>query len=112
MGHSGQVQRTTLAVGDGVVLSLYILVGPPGSPVVVFMPGTAVYAELYSNFLFSVHRRGYTVIGYDPRGHGQSGRLCGMFDLPQLVADAQKVCAYAKQRFGTKVGFSGSSQGG
>jgi pimeloyl-ACP methyl ester carboxylesterase len=101
-----------LDVGDGVLLALYILEGPPGSPVIVFMPGTAVYVELYSDYLFSLHRRGFTVIGYDPRGHGQSASLRGYFTLPLLVQDAQKACAYAKQRFGTKVGFTGSSQGG
>jgi pimeloyl-ACP methyl ester carboxylesterase len=105
-------ERSALDVGDGVVLALYILEGPPGSPVVVFMPGTAVYAEIYSNYMFSLHQRGFTVVGYDPRGHGQAGRLRGYFNVPELLADARKVCAYAKRRFGTKIGFTGSSQGG
>ncbi len=105
-------ERSALTTDDGVALALYVLEGPPNSPVVVFMPGTAAYAEIYSDYLFSLHRRGFTVIGYDPRGHGESERLRGYFDLPLLIADARRVCAYAKGRFGTKVGFSGSSQGG
>jgi len=107
-----QFERSALDVGDGVVLALYVLKGPPGSPVVVFMPGTAVYSEIYSDYLFSLHRRGFTVISYDPRGHGQSCCFRGYFTVSLLLQDARKVCAYARQRFGTKVGFSGSSQGG
>jgi pimeloyl-ACP methyl ester carboxylesterase len=107
-----EFEYSALDVGNGVVLALYVLKGAPGSPVVVFMPGTAVYAQIYSNYMFSLWRRGFTVVGYDPRGHGESGRLRGYFTLAELVEDARKVCAYAKQRFGTRVGFTGSSQGG
>ena len=107
-----EFEYVSLDVGGGVELALYVLEGPPGSPVVVFMPGTAVYAQIYSNYLFSLRKKGFTVVAYDPRGHGESGRYRGFFTLSLLVEDARKVCAYAKRRFGTKVGFTGSSQGG
>ena len=105
-------EYTALPVGDGVTLSLYTLHGPPGSPVVVFMPGTAVYAQFYSTMLFALRRKGFTVVSYDPRGHGESGRLRGYFTLQHLVDDARAVCAHARERFGSQVAFSGSSQGG
>lgn len=101
-----------LTTPDGTCLSLYVLEAEPGSPVLVFMPGTAAYAQIYSNFLFALRQRGFTVVGYDPRGHGRSGRLRGYFTIAEMVADARAVAAWARQRFGTKVAFAGSSQGG
>lgn len=105
-------QRAHLSVGGGVCLALYILAGRRGAPVFVFMPGTAVYAELYAQLLVDLHRRGYTVVAYDPRGHGRSGRLRGYFTIDEMIRDARTVAAFARKRFGRRVVFSGSSQGG
>lgn len=105
-------EREYLRLEDGVCLALYVLPGDRDAPVYVFMPGTAVYAQLYAQLLFDLHRRGFTVVSFDPRGHGRSSRLRGYFTVPQLVADAARVCAWARERFGRRVIFSGSSQGG
>jgi len=105
-------ERDYLDIGGGVCLALYILRGAPDAPVYVFMPGTAVYAQLYAQLLVDLNARGYTVVAYDPRGHGRSGRRRGVFTIPQMIDDGRKVAAYARKRFGRKVVFSGSSQGG
>jgi pimeloyl-ACP methyl ester carboxylesterase len=105
-------ERDWLDVGEGICLALYILRGKPDAPVYVFMPGTAVYAQLYAQLLVDLHAHGYTIVAYDPRGHGRSGGKRGQFTIPQMIADGRKVAAYAHQRFGKKVVFSGSSQGG
>lgn len=107
-----EFERSYIRSYDGTCLALYVLTARPGAPVYVFMPGTAVYAEMYAQLLVDIHRRGFTVVGYDPRGHGRSGRLRGRFTVGQLIRDAQTVVAYARERFGTRVAFSGSSQGG
>ena len=107
-----EFERDYLEVSDGVCLALYILQGRPDAPVYVFMPGTAVYAQLYAQLLVDLHARGYTIVAYDPRGHGRSGAKRGLFTIPQMIADGRKVAACARHRFGKKVVFSGSSQGG
>lgn len=104
--------QSCLAMRDGTCLTLYTKEGPPGAPVFVFMPGTAVYAQLYAQILVDMHARGFTAIGYDPRGHGRSGTRRGVFTIPQMIDDARAVCAYAARRYGRPVTFSGSSQGG
>jgi alpha-beta hydrolase superfamily lysophospholipase len=104
--------RDYLRTADGVCLALYVLQGAPDAPVYVFMPGTAAYAQLYAQLLVDLHRRGCTVVAYDPRGHGRSGRWRGYFTVTQAIDDARAVCAWAHSRFGRKVVFSGSSQGG
>lgn len=105
-------EREYLRTADGTCLALYVLRGPPQAPVYVFMPGTAAYAQLYTQLLIDLHRRGCTIVSYDPRGHGRSGRWRGYFTIPQMIDDARQVCGWAHARFGRKVIFSGSSQGG
>lgn len=105
-------ERGTLRTADGISLALYVLRGKPEAPVYVFMPGTAAYAQLYAQLLVDLHRRGCTIVAYDPRGHGRSGRWRGYFTIPQMVADARAVCGWARTTFGRPVIFSGSSQGG
>jgi alpha-beta hydrolase superfamily lysophospholipase len=106
-----RLQRDYLQSNDAC-LTLYVLEAGPERPTVVFMPGTAVYAQLYTKFLYALNERNFNVVGYDPRGHGRSGRLHGLFTIGEMVTDALNVIAYAERRFGGKIGMSGSSQGG
>ncbi len=108
----GGFERDYLKVEGDVCLALYVLKGAPDAPVCVFMPGTAVHAELYAELLVALHGRGFTIVAFDPRGHGRSGRLRGYYTVPQLIEDSRRVAGWARQRFGKKVAFFGTSQGG
>ncbi len=84
----------------------------PAAPVLVFIPGTSVYAGIYVEFLQAMKGRGFTVIGFDPRGHGRSSGLRGDYTMDTIVDDALAVVNYARKRFGGPVAVAGSSQGG
>jgi hypothetical protein len=53
---------------------LHLIIGSAGkhAPTLVFIPGTTAYAKVYYQFLYDMYRRGFNVIGFDPRGHGKS----------------------------------------
>ncbi|MFP4040621.1 MAG: alpha/beta hydrolase [Desulfosudaceae bacterium] len=117
------LDRMNIHVDQGVIeearlesagnrLRLTILPAGEGAPVLVFIPGTAVYAFTYIELLYALYRRDITVVGFDPRGHGQSGGPRGDYTINGIVDDALAVVAYARQRFGGEVAVGGSSQGG
>ncbi len=83
-----------------------------GSPSIVFIPGTSIYAQVYADFLFSAYKSGFNVIGFDPRGHGRSSGLRGDYTINEIVDDTLAVVDYAEKRFGGKIAVIGSSQGG
>jgi len=83
-----------------------------GAPTLVFIPGTSAYAQVYAQFGFDLLKRGFNVIGFDPRGHGQSSGPRGDYTINGLVEDTMAVAKYARNRFGGKIVLSGSSQGG
>ncbi len=93
-------------------LALYHFRGERGGPAVVFVPGTSVYALLYAEFMHELSRRGFNVVGFDPRGHGMSSGKRGVYTLGQLVEDALAVIGHASDTYGGRVAVSGSSQGG
>jgi pimeloyl-ACP methyl ester carboxylesterase len=93
-------------------LALYHFKGAPGDPVMVFVPGTSVYALLYTEYMFKLSKQGFNVVGFDPRGHGMSTGRRGVYTLGQLVEDARAVIDHAVGIYGNKVAVSGSSQGG
>jgi len=97
---------------DGLSLYLCVLPGNVGAPAVVFIPGTSVYALCYLELLLGLRRAGFNVVGFDPRGQGQSGGRRGDYTVMEHVADARAVVAYARDRFGGPVFVMGSSQGG
>jgi alpha-beta hydrolase superfamily lysophospholipase len=97
---------------EGNKLRLHIFESNPGDPTVIFIPGTGAYAMAYACFMLSLCEQGFNVIGFDPRGHGQSGGMRGSYDLNELVRDTHEVISYAIERYGEKVVVSGSSQGG
>ncbi len=101
----------TLESGERT-LALYHFKSKPGDPVMVFVPGTSVYALLYTEYMNKLSREGFNVVGFDPRGHGMSSGKRGVYTLGQLVEDARAVIGHAVETYGDKVAISGSSQGG
>jgi len=93
-------------------LALYHFKSGPGDPVMVFVPGTSVYALLYTEYMFKLSKQGFNVVGFDPRGHGMSTGRRGVYTLGQLVEDARAVIGHAAAIYSDKVAVSGSSQGG
>jgi alpha-beta hydrolase superfamily lysophospholipase len=93
---------------------LHLNIGSVGknAPTLVFIPGTTAYAQVYAEFLYDMYKQGFNVIGFDPRGHGQSSGPRGNYTMSELVEDTLAVVKYARNRFNGKVAVSGSSQGG
>jgi len=98
--------------GPAGKLQLYHFKSEKGNPVVVFIPGTSVYALLYVEFMHRLSREGFNVVGFDPRGHGMSEGKRGVYTLGQLVEDALTVVYHCMASYGSPVAVSGSSQGG
>jgi pimeloyl-ACP methyl ester carboxylesterase len=97
---------------EGRELHLYHFESKPGDPVMVFIPGTSVYALLYTEFMYKLSREGFNVVGFDPRGHGKSGGKRGVYTLGELADDTRAVIDHAIGIYGDNVAVSGSSQGG
>jgi len=97
---------------EGRELRLYHFASEPDDPVMVFVPGTSVYALLYTEFMYKLSREGFNVVGFDPRGHGKSSGKRGSYTLGDLVDDARAVIDHAIRLYNDKVAVSGSSQGG
>ena len=96
---------------NGYKLHLSIGTAGKNAPTLVFIPGTTAYAQVYAQFLYEMDKRGFNVIGFDPRGHGQSSGPRGDYTMSGLVDDLLAVVKYARSRFGGKIVVSGSSQG-
>ena len=107
----GTWREDSLPGGAGE-LRLYRFESAPDDPAVVFIPGTGVYALLYTEFMHKLSRRGFNVVGFDPRGHGRSGGKRGSYTLGELVDDARVVIDRARELYGGRVAVAGSSQGG
>ena len=107
----GSWTEEELDLGDRK-LSLYHFKSDPGDPVMVFVPGTSVYALLYTEYMYKLSREGFNVVGLDPRGHGRSSGKRGVYTLGKLAEDAMAVIDYAITTYGDRVAVSGSSQGG
>jgi pimeloyl-ACP methyl ester carboxylesterase len=108
----GRLFREETLQAGGRELRLYLFESQPADPVVVFIPGTSVYALLYVELLHRLRKEGFNVIGFDPRGHGLSGGKRGVYTLGGLVEDSMAVISYAVEHYGDRVGMAGSSQGG
>ncbi|MBI5896522.1 MAG: alpha/beta fold hydrolase [Desulfobacterales bacterium] len=97
---------------NGFKLHLDVLSNGKGYATVVFIPGTSVYAQTYTNFLYALCQAGFNVVAFDPRGHGRSSGRRGDYAINGLVQDTLVVVHYARSRFESKVALVGSSQGG
>jgi len=93
-------------------LALYHFKSQSEDPVLVFVPGTSVYALLYTWFMHEMRMRGFNVVGFDPRGHGMSSGPRGVYTLGQLLEDALAVVDHTVSLYGERVAVAGSSQGG
>ena len=97
---------------NGIRLHLDVFAKGANSPTVVFIPGTSVYTKFYIEFMYKMYLQGFNVVGFDPRGHGQSSGPRGDYTINEIVDDALAVVKYARERFSGKVAVIGSSQGG
>jgi alpha-beta hydrolase superfamily lysophospholipase len=97
---------------DGTDIHLEVIAAKKSRATVVFMPGTNAYCLLYGEFLCALADAGFSIVAFDPRGHGQSGGARGSYTIDELLADMRSAVLYAKKRFGLPVAVSGSSQGG
>jgi pimeloyl-ACP methyl ester carboxylesterase len=62
--------------------------------------------------MWKLGEQGFNVIGFDPRGHGQSEGTRGDYTIGEIMRDAENVITWAIQRFNENVSVIGSSQGG
>lgn len=99
-------------MSGGIEIHLEVIPVAKNRPTVVFMPGTNAYTLIYGEFLCALSDKDYNIVGFDPRGHGQSGGSRGSYTLPELLNDMRAAVLYAKNRFNDKVAVAGSSQGG
>jgi len=102
----------TYIEANGVRLHLDVFSAGKNAPTVVFIPGTAVYAKFYIEFMYKMYLQGFNVVGFDPRGHGLSSGPRGNYTINEIVDDTLAVVKYARERFGGKIALIGSSQGG
>jgi alpha-beta hydrolase superfamily lysophospholipase len=107
----GTWTEEVLPVTEGE-LRLYHFKADPEDPVMVFVPGTSVYALLYTEFMYKLSLQGFNVVGFDPRGHGKSTGKRGVYTLGSLVEDTRAVVNHAADLYNDKIAVSGSSQGG
>ena len=92
--------RTTLTANDGT--SLYCVSWNADSPAgtVLVLHGFTENAYKYSEMIYSLLRSGFSVVAYDQRGHGRSGRVSGLSDssvthvnaFDDYVEDLAMVC--------------------
>jgi pimeloyl-ACP methyl ester carboxylesterase len=97
---------------DGIKIHLEVINTHPEAPTLVFIPGTAIYGLCYSELLSKIAGKGFNVVTFDPRGHGQSGGTRGDYTVAEIMRDAEQVVTYAIKRFNPEVSLMGSSQGG
>jgi len=76
---AGREERLTAPDGTALYCVSYDAVSPRGTVLIVhgFTENAYKYAELINAFL----RNGYSVVAYDQRGHGRSGRSEGLSDM-------------------------------
>lgn len=103
---------TDFFMSDGLRINVDLLVHDKAAPTVVFVPGTAIYALCYSEFLYKLYQRGFNVVGFDPRGHGRSEGPRGDYTVEELMRDTHGAISYAINKFNSNVSLMGSSQGG
>jgi pimeloyl-ACP methyl ester carboxylesterase len=104
--------KTDWVISDGIKIHVDVYEHDPNAPTIVFIPGTAIYALCYGELLYKLGLSGYNIIGFDPRGHGQSEGVRGDYTITEIMRDAENVISYAIKRFNKKVSLMGSSQGG
>jgi len=79
---------------------------------VVFVPGTGTHVVAYVEFVCALADEGFTVLAFDPRGHGRSSGPRGDFTVAGFVRDTVAVVRFAQRTCPGPHFLSGSSQGG
>jgi alpha-beta hydrolase superfamily lysophospholipase len=79
---------------------------------VVFVPGTGTHVVPYIEFVCALADQGFTILAFDPRGHGRSSGRRGDFTVAGFVRDTVAVVKYAERSCPGPYFLSGSSQGG
>jgi pimeloyl-ACP methyl ester carboxylesterase len=97
---------------DGLKLHADVFMYAKEAPTIILVPGTAMYSLCYAEFMWKLGEQGFNVIGFDPRGHGQSEGVRGDYTIAEIMRDAENVITWAIQRFNENVSLMGSSQGG
>lgn len=93
-------------------ITLSVWEGNPGSPCIVFLPGTMTHPLFYEELLDGLSRAGYNVVGVHLQGHSKSPRVDRLFVFEDLVQNGLDAVSYAIERFGDEILVLGSSQGG
>jgi alpha-beta hydrolase superfamily lysophospholipase len=96
----------------GLRLHLDVYQREDDTPTILFVSGTGAHARCYAEFLFQLHSQGFRVVSIDLQGHGLSEGMRGSFTIEELVENIYDVTTWAIERYGEKVGISGSSLGG
>lgn len=104
--------KSDWVISDGLKIHVDVFEYDKNAPTIVFIPGTAIYALCYAELLLKIGQLGYNVIGFDPRGHGQSEGARGDYTISEIMKDAGSVITYAIGKFNPRVSLMGSSQGG
>lgn len=82
------------------------------NPVIIFIHGTGFYGIYFNEFLSELKELGYTVIGVDLKGHGESGGIRGDFSVPEIMRNLADVVDFVRTCYNDRIGFIGTSQGG
>ncbi len=101
-------RKQVFTVADGVEIVADIA-GPDGRPTVILLHGGGQTRHSWSKTMDRLEARGYKVVNYDARGHGESGwSPNGDYSLPRLAADLSSIRA----TLGERVALVGASMGG
>ena len=93
-------------------LDIYDAMTDKTKPTILFIHGTAVYSRFYADFLYTLHERGYQIIGLDLPGHGLSDGRRGHFSIEDLVTAVSEVNSHVMENYNNEVVLIGSSLGG
>jgi len=103
-----EAREVRFAAPDGIVLAGEEA-GPPDAPLVVLMHGGGQTRHSWSGALAVLARRGYHVINFDARGHGDSEwSRSGDYSLPVRARDLMAVLGGRRSRYA----LVGASLGG
>lgn len=107
--------REVLIESTGTTVALSVWDGGPGSPAVLFLPGTMTHPLFYEEFLDALNQAGLSVVGLHPAGHGKSPRLrrTRQLSFQTLVDNALDALEWMRQTYPSAPPLViGSSQGG
>jgi pimeloyl-ACP methyl ester carboxylesterase len=105
---AAEIERRGFVGPDGLTL-IGDVGGPPDAPLVVLLHGGGQTRHSWSGAMRALLQRGYRVVSYDARGHGESDwSSAGAYDLADRVADLRAVLGDTHARFA----LVGASLGG